>query len=455
MLATLIVKEIRTHLLSLRFSAAVAVAAALMVSSTWVLSASYEEELSAYQSFRSLHERQVGSYETGADTALGALGMGGRILDRRPPELGFLLAGVHAATPKSYWLSGYDGPTPETNLVRNRLRELFEVVDFRFIVGVIFSLLALLLSYDAVNGERRDGTLRLAMSNPVRVRDLLVAKWAGINVLLAVSFGLSFLASLAVALASPAVELDGESAVRLALLAGLSVLYLSAFVSLGLLLSTLFREPYAAVAAGLLLWVVLVFVLPGAAPFAAAAMEESPGYVSTVLQRQDDLGYNFREIRQRHLDEGVDWYEANARTSRFWTEVVEPERARQAMRANEGFLNRRGRLVERGRQLARWSPYGGFSFAATELAEAGVGSQLRFERAVESYRLRFKEFLREQEAAGRAEEVRPEEVPGFELRSPSLRDTVTEALPDVTSLALVTLTLFGCAFLRMQRYDVR
>jgi ABC-type transport system involved in multi-copper enzyme maturation permease subunit len=455
MIFTLILKEIRSHILSFRFGATMAVAAALMVSSAWVLSTAYEEELRAYQAFQAQHERQVGSYETGADTPLGALSMGGRIIDRRPPKLGFLLAGVHGAMPKSFWISAHDGPTPETNLVRNRLRELFERVDYRFIVGIIFSLLALLLTYDAINGERRDGTLRLALANPVRIRDLLFAKWVGINLLLTISFGLSMLAALAVGLMNPLVELDGGSMMRLALLAGLSVLYLAVFVSLGLLLSALFREPYTAVAVGLLLWVALVFVVPGAAPLAAAASEEVPSYVSAVLERQDDLGYNYREIRQRHLDEGKDWYEASDLTNRFWSEVVEPKRTRQAMRANEEFLNRRVRLVERGRQLARLSPYGSFSFAATGVAGGGVGEQLRFEREVEAYRRRFKDFIKAQEEAERQREVTPEEVPVFELRPQSLREAASTALPDSAVLAVLSLGLFGLAFLRMQHYDVR
>lgn len=455
MIRVLILKEVRNHLLSFRFAAAVGVSAALLVTSAWVLASSHGEELQGYRALRGQHERQVGSYETGADSPLGALSMGGRIVDRQPPALGFLVPGVQAATPKSFWLSAYDGPTPETNLVRNRLRELFEGVDFRFVVGIIFSLLALLLTYDAVNGERRDGTLRLVLSNPVRVRDLLFAKWAGVNLLLVIAFGLSFLAALAVALLHPLVQLDAGGVLRLGLLAFLSLLYLAVFVSLGLLLSTLFREPAAAISAGLLLWVVLVFVVPGAAPLVAATPGDDPRYVASVAERQDDLGYDFRAVRQQHLDAGKDWQEANSLTSRFWSEVVEPERARQAMRANEGFLNRREAVVARGRRWARLSPYGSFSFAATELAGAGVDEQLRFEREVEGFRLRFKEFLRRQETAGRAHEVTVDEVPRFDFRPAPVAEALVPALPDAAALALLSVGLFVAAFLRMQHYDVR
>ncbi|HEX6085965.1 MAG TPA: ABC transporter permease subunit [Thermoanaerobaculia bacterium] len=453
MFLTLFRKEVLLQLLSSRFVFSVVIGTLLLTGSSWVLLHDHGDDVRSYRQFEAEHARQIGSYETGADTPLGALSMGGRIVDRRPPELAFLISGVYRALPKSFWLSNFDGPTPETNLVGNRLRELFAAVDFRFVVGVIFSLLALLLSYDAINGERQSGTLKLTLTNPVSLRTFLFAKWASLNAVLAIAFLLAFLLSLGLALFSPAVSLSGAGMLRLALIAAISLLYLAVFVTLGLLVSTIFRDPYPAVSAALLVWVLLVYVIPGAAPYLAAMREPEPDYVRTATARQDRLGYDYREIRKSYLARGLSKKEATAATRKYWSEVVEPLWAANVARNNEQFLNQKSRVVERGRSLARVSPYGGFSFAVTELALVGAGEQLRFERAVERYRRTFHEFIREQQALGRDKEVRASDVPPFRFESRAAAGQ--DVLVEVAVLAAFVLLFFSAAFVKMLRYDVR
>jgi len=133
---------------------------------------------------------------------------------------------------------------------------------------------------------------------------------------------------------------------------------------------------------------------------------------------------------------------------------VEPKRAANLSRNNEEFLNRKTRVVERGRDLARLSPYGSFSFAVTELGGVGVGEQLRFEAAVERYRRTFQDFVRKQQELGRWNEVTVADVPPFRFESAEFRFGEA-ALADVAVLAAFVLLLLGASFFRMQRYDMR
>lgn len=455
MFRNLMWKEVLAQILSTRFLFSVVVALVLMLLSSWVLVRSYRGEVGSYQAFKTEHTQQIGSYETGADNRLAALSMGGRILDRRPSELSFLVPGVSRELPKSYWLSSYDGPTPETNLVGNRLRELFELVDLRFIVGVIFSLLALVLSYDAINGERQAGTLKMILANPVSLRDVLAAKWLAINLVLGTAFLLAFLAALLLAAFDPLIDL-GPLAGRLAGIGLVSLLYMAVFVSLGLLFSSLFTAPASAMAISLLAWVLLVFVVPGAAPYlGATTVGEPPSYASSVAVRQDDLGYDYRTIRQEHLDAGHDWATANRMTLEFWREVVEPERARHVARTNQTFMNRKARLAERGQRLAMLSPYGLFSLAVTRLAGTGVEEQIAFERAAERYRQQFTDFIRRREGAGDPDAVSAADVPVFRFAATPPGEVAADLLVQVGVLALLAILLWATTFVRMLRYDVR
>lgn len=455
MLRKLIWKEVLGHVLSTRFAFSVTVAGVLMLSSTWVLLGHYHDQVASYQAFAAEHARQIGSYETGAETPLAALSMGGRILDRRPPALSFLVSGVYRDLPRSFWISAYDGPSPETNLVENRLRDLFELVDFRFIVGVVFALLALVLSYDAVNGERQAGTLRMIFANPVRIGEVLVAKWISLTGVLGVAFLVSFLGSLLLAAFDPLVSLGGTSPLRLLGLAALSLLYLAVFIGLGIFLSTLFASPSTSIAMGLAAWVLLVFVVPGAAAYLGASTVATPSFASAVARRQDDLGYDYRKIRQGYLDQGDDWQTAARRTDQLWRTEVEPKRAANVTRTNQTFLNRKAEVAHRGEVLARLSPYGTFSFAAARLAGTGIEEQLAFERAVERYRQEFTDFIHRQEESGRQSEVGAEDVPPFVWRGPSGDEVLHDFILQAGVLAFLGLLLLAASYVRMLRLDVR
>src|SRR5690606_23514469 len=56
---------------------------------------------------------------------------------------------------------------------------VFRFMDLEFLFSVVLSLFAVLFAYDAVNGEKERGTLRLALSNPVSRSTYIVGKLIG------------------------------------------------------------------------------------------------------------------------------------------------------------------------------------------------------------------------------------------------------------------------------------
>ena len=69
-------------------------------------------------------------------------------------------------------------------------------LDFLFIVGTVFSLLALLFTCDAVAGEKEAGTLRINLSNPLPRDVFLWSKLIGGYIVFVVPFLVSFLLGL-------------------------------------------------------------------------------------------------------------------------------------------------------------------------------------------------------------------------------------------------------------------
>jgi ABC-type transport system involved in multi-copper enzyme maturation permease subunit len=141
----------------------------------------------------------------------------------------------------------------------------FLSVDFVDIAAIIFSLLALLFSYDALTREKEDGTLRLQMANSLGRAKLLAGKLVGILMTLLPVIVFCFLLGGIIILASGDLAFSTGEWIRLGLLALVSLAYLVVFLLLGLFISSRSRGSVSSLVVCLFLWVVLVFIVPNLA----------------------------------------------------------------------------------------------------------------------------------------------------------------------------------------------
>ena len=109
-----------------------------------------------------------------------------------------------------------------------------EVLDWSVIVRYVLSFLCIVLSYNAISGERESGTLRLAFANPVSRGQFLMGKFLAHLLTLTVTLTLGSLISLAILALSGVLELNGLVARSyLFFLAG-AVFFAALFLLLGL-----------------------------------------------------------------------------------------------------------------------------------------------------------------------------------------------------------------------------
>lgn len=119
------------------------------------------------------------------------------------------------------------------------------------LASLLVPLVALVLSHDAIVGERERNTLGLLLSLPVRRFEVVLAKFLGRSLALvaAVSLGLG---------AAMLVSDPGGARTLLALL-GPTLLLGLAFLSMGMLISALTRRQVTAVSVVVVVWFALVF----------------------------------------------------------------------------------------------------------------------------------------------------------------------------------------------------
>jgi ABC-type transport system involved in multi-copper enzyme maturation permease subunit len=214
----------------------------------------------------------------------------------RPRDNGFIYDGKEKYLPNAIVFSAWNvfsflNKSGSTNPFLNT----FEELNWSFIVALILSFVALLLTFDSVSGEKESKTLALALSNSVSRGTLLFGKYA--------SAILTFLAMVlpGIALSVLVVLLSGRvslgSAFILETLAFLVVAILMAAVlaAFGLLCSVVARNSNISLLLALALWILFAVVIPNSSTFIAKTLfpiERVEAVQKKIAATLDDLSKN-------------------------------------------------------------------------------------------------------------------------------------------------------------------
>ncbi len=115
---------------------------------------------------------------------------------------------------------------------------VFPRTDLTFVFQIVISLPTFLFSYDAIAGERQNGTLALVLSNAIPRGKLLFGKYLGGILSLAIPLVFSLLVALLLIFLSPHVVISVSDWARIGIFCLVSLIYMSVFFTLGMLFST-------------------------------------------------------------------------------------------------------------------------------------------------------------------------------------------------------------------------
>ena len=317
----------------------------------------------------------------------------------------------------------------------NIIYSFFPAPDFLYVVRVVLSLVALLFGFDQVSRERERGTLKLILGSSVSRARVLFGKWLGNFLSLAVPFLLVTLLGTAFLLLDPNVHFSAGRLGRLVLILGLSLLYMSFFLTLGILISTLTRRSASSIVVLLFIWTLLVFVIPNLGTLLARQFVSVPSVRALSEKRRQTWT---REVLLSL--KGGDWAGHMRATSD------------DNDRMEEDYRGKFDRLVRLSRDINRVSPAAGFLDAASEIAGTGIGEESRLKREV----VRYKNSIIDKVIANRAASNKNAEYPAFRYVPRSLAEIFAQgALFDAAWLVFFNIISFALAFWAFIRYDVR
>jgi len=473
---TLVAKEMRAHLLSFRFLASFVILFVLVTATAVVLTGDYVRKLDEYSGRQAELDRYLRSYAH--------FNRIGNVLQPTQPPIPFqtLIRGLTADVNMEAF---DDDPLPV----------MFPLIDLTFIVTILMSLVALILTYDAVSGEKEEGTLKLMLANSVPRSKVILAKVAGAGLTLVGPLVASLAAGMLVVLLHPRVDWTGVDWAALGLIVVGAVLYGGVFSLVGILVSSAHRSSASSIMTSLFIWTLLVLVVPNLSPYVASFLAPAPSRIKIARETarlmdvdRDDLGRKLQteyqaqvfkdhpvlaerlseaEVKERVAvdPEYRKAYEANrAARERAWAEANRVQGVKAGELAED---LRRKEEAQTGlaRAISMVSPLADFAYLATDLSSTGTRNQAHFGRLAElwgqafyrDYRTRKVEELRAKDPTADAwnTPIDMTDAPRFRYAEEGLGGRVQAALPPLAILLGYGVVLFAAAYVTFIRTDVR
>ena len=296
MLTTLIRRELLDNLMTFRFAAAVFITLLLVIANTVVLIQDYERRLADYNTAVKTHRQQMLEKKT--------YSMSKVLIDRPPNPLSIFNVGLdkqlgnqveiyHGFVP-TLWDAAIHGSD-------NPIMDIFSSIDIIFIFQVVLSLLALIFAYDALAGEYEGGTLRLVLTHPVGRGHILLAKYMSAMLCLLVPLIMSLLFAVILLTTSSSISLGTDDFLRMGGIVFASIVYLSVFYLIGLLISAITRRTSTALMLSMFVWGFLVLVYPNVILAAFGPQETSKADRISLFNQIEQLWDEFDSERIQYL----------------------------------------------------------------------------------------------------------------------------------------------------------
>lgn len=385
--------------------------------------------------------------------------------------------------------------------ISDTISDLFPKIDMVLIINIVVSLLAMTFTYDAVSGERRDGTLKLLLSNAVPRHQVILGKWLGGYASFLLCFIPALVGTALLIILHPMVKLTGAEWRSVALIFLLSIIYVTAFFSLGIFVSSRTKEPKTSLLTLLAVWTLLALIIPNLSPYLAAAIfpTRTPYEIEAEL---NSIGFEEAEkawervrisigadqeerLRRIMVDrnlkpiQGKSWnigYGTWSDGIKMLIQNIEDESTRyelqlisslSAKTELENVTNRGARVrgvymaslyrqMTASRIISSLSPLSAFTYLATDLANTGVQSERNFRRTVDIFRNQFVSYIEgqlvEQQYLDRPDIA---DMPSFRYE-PHTTVTIThDDLLHILLLILFNVVFLMGAYLAFLTYDVR
>ena len=471
MLMTLIQKEMMHHILSVRFVMLLLMCLLLVPLTLSINHQNYRKNLLDYQEsvkLSNIEEKIINpSMELAPELEVSKLFF-------KPTPLSVFANGLGDALPSYLGMTrnGITQGPPAT--VSDSIAHLLGHLDFLFVVGTVFSLLALLFTFDAVAGEREAGTLRINLANALP-RDLFLwSKLIGGYIVFVVPFLVAFLFGLLVIVWQGFPLGEPEVFPRVMTLMLAALLYIGVFFAIGTVISTYLDNAKTALIVAFTVWVFAVLIVPRIG-FVAAKLIVPTKTSQSIYLEKTALRENFNaELEERKKEIHQEFWKDRPKASHEqmfavgaeFDKLVQPlegaykqKFADRTDQIDRNYQREKARQEKVGETLSRITPTASLIYLTTNLTQTGkVKKHNYFEAADRYYGALHADLFSKIVDHASVRSYHPDDLDTIAqpppIAVPSLDETLRHSLVDVLFLCFFAVVLTTLAFLKFFRSDI-
>lgn len=453
MLWTIVKKETLDNLMRLRFSLGFLLLIMLFAMNGLVFVRGYARDVEEYQRVTQKNTEDLRKNSM----HINDLAFSYQRIRIRPSVLGFCARGYEKkGIPNVAVINAFgmkEGMEVETYI--SLFLERFKEIDWMFIIGVVASLVAFVLTYDSISGEKEMHTIGLMMANPLPRSVVLFGKYLAALLCLWTSVLIGSILNVIIISASDYASFATEEMTRIGLIAFTCLIYLSAFVWIGLFISGRTRSSSVSLVFLLAFWVIVVIFIPGSGGLLASKLYKIP----TRRQIKVQVSLAEKDVRQKY-DKDRTRRASATMTNEMWS---------RTNRIYEDYRRKMISQIQWTQSILRISPTAGLQYACEAIATRDVGDYRAFLHRVRQYRDQLRKFIEAEDAkdgdsahlvsplspdAFSSKKVSFDAIPKFVPKRGSVTLSLESAIWDILVLFLFNAVFAMLAYLAFIRYDV-
>jgi ABC-type transport system involved in multi-copper enzyme maturation permease subunit len=313
--------------------------------------------------------------------------------------------------------------------------------------------MVIFLAYNSISEERVQGTLKLALANPLPRGYLLFGKFLGGLFVVLGSLTIATLIAVLVMVLHPAISLDRELFIRILGMWGVSALYLGTFFTLSLMASTIINRPSIALLVLLQIWIVVIVLYPNLSVILSQHLMGLPGSEELTDRRRalfepfeqeyDKAWQAFHKMAdsgQRDQEIGRKWFEMRSQRTELFSRI------------NSEYSQQLTRQMYLAQNMGILSPSILFNSVMQRLAGTDIREFDNFMEGVERHWHKYLELwaLLYTDREAFKESKRPE----FTYTTQSAAECIVQTLPQWILLFLLSVVFFVTAHAVFMRKDI-
>lgn len=388
MLLYIIRKETIANITSLKYFLTILLMIIIFTASGFVFVNRYIQEINAYsinynKNFSGLNDKSKNFSE---------LVNYKQTIYRKPKLMQLFCDGFEKTLPNTIKMDIFSIDNPEVVSTTNFFFSRLTNVDWVFIISLILSFVALILSFDSFSEERERGTLSLILSNTVPRYKLILGKYISVILTLMIPLVIGLLINLII-VSLFGFTLNGNQWLKIIVFVGISMLYLSIFLLLGISVSSRSAKSSSSIMILLFIWVVLVIIVPACGRIISENLVKVPlrsevdkrieEAMFEIFMNADSYGKNAGLMSADLHSKGI-----NLPAREKWIGAMTDSRNR----INEEYFNQIIAQADIGRNITKVSPVVIYQSASEAVIGSGVVRIRNLYKQLKEYQMILKKF---------------------------------------------------------------